>query len=219
MFGKFSKRNIKASLMQDKILEEIYSDKIYKKWLKINMEDLKGIYDFGLTLNPIIEKEVRMMFLHSKIRKSKTSFEDFCKNIFNKLINDFLKRSENIVDKNTLVVYRAIVINSLDQFINAIKTKRNTAFGSGLGIYWSFDKKKTEAWEGTGTGPEIIITAEINPENINFSEMVMANVHVEYGNLESEVTLNAGTQLKIINIEFSESGKSIKLDYPLYFNA
>ena len=113
------------------------------------------------------------------------------------------------------VIYRAMKIDDIDEFIAEVKKTGKTDVGC-VGTYWAFDADHAIAYMGD-TGKEYILVAVINPDDVNVFETITSYVIYSTGpgeeaGREDEITMKNGAKVRIVEIIDKVTGKSRKVN-------
>jgi hypothetical protein len=127
------------------------------------------------------------------------------------LKNYLIDRFENIkyrinskINNNKIIIWRAIEVPE-DWYNNLITN------GGKLGIYWTFNKNSADTYEGDGDyNNKVIIEAIVNIKYVDWVETYKCNLHLLFGEAESEIRLYKKSPLKIISIEINKTEVDIK---------
>ncbi len=90
----------------------------------------------------------------------------------------------------TITIHRAMKVK--DNWYETLEKE-----GKHLGIYWTYDEHKPEAYCGNSQPNEAIIITKVNEKYINWNETILLNMDVTLGYEEREIRLFKNTPLKI----------------------
>jgi len=100
---------------------------------------------------------------------------------------------------NSGILYRAMHIPSkLDDL-----DKEDFSKHEGVGIFWSYDRSGAEAHWGSGDSNEIVLVAQVEPEDVNWESTLFKSYWTS--SEELEVELEENTTIEIIGFEVSSS--------------
>ena len=126
---------------------------------------------------------------------------DHCKNI-----EDLRRlRSEELFDSiyhetkdegDKIRIYRAIQVQNVNKFMEALKAGKTIAGFDGIGIYWSWDSKAADAHWGAG-GHKLLIEALVPMNAIDFKETALLSMDNEE---ECEVRLLHNKDIEIVDV-------------------
>ena len=125
-------------------------------------------------------------------------FKDIAEEVdkYDQIYSEYYEAFNSWVHSNDGVVYRAMQIPSKLDDLKDIEYK-------GVGIYWSYEEEGAETHWGSGDKNEIVLVAEVEPEDVNWEE----SLYKSYYNLseEMEVVLNVNTSIDITGFKISSS--------------
>ena len=148
----------------------------------INKDQIRDLKDFGFIEGEILEDVIEKYWYYIDF------FDDF---------------------QDKFEIYRKMNVN-LESFLDDIKKGRFSRY-KGIGVYWSWDKKRAEAHWGAGNKEKILLVVDIKKVNIDWITTIFVNCRLNIGKEEAEIRVKKGTQLKIKYI-IRENGEKIDLN-------
>ena len=118
----------------------------------------------------------------------------------------FLSKIHSLINGETILVYRSMQVD--ENWVGSILSGENKS----LGNFWAYDKEKAHSWEGYDVNKPItvLLTAEINIENIIWHDTMDLFFIFSGNEMESELSLNHKTNFKLLTIEIIKDDKIIR---------
>jgi len=109
-----------------------------------------------------------------------------------------------------ILVYRALSVQDPLEFIEKLQS------GSmGIGIYWSFDRRKAKTYWGRSDLKTVILRGELPLESVDYKETVKANTTTAFSQDEDEITAIKGAKVYIEAVSLgdteTEIGKQVRI--------
>lgn len=190
---------INEKYMHDFDASDVVTDKYVKDFISNNSDTYyqyylneKGLDEDENDLNDIVNSRDYFLFVKNEL---KINFEKAQDEIYSNL--DYLNR-------DYFKIYREIHVDS--KWIDNLSTNVKR-----LGIYWTYDKSKAEAYWGHDKFKDIsvIITAAIKDNQVNWVETLQQNTDMFFSH-EKEIRLFKNTPIQII--EILVDGESLDLE-------
>lgn len=134
---------------------------------------------------------------------SETSpYKEFVKETLESRLTDIYDDITSKIRSGKLRIYREIQLDK-ENYIQHLQKE-----GKHLGIFWTTDYKKAEAYWGRG-GTSYLFDVEVDEKNVNWYETFFVRLDLTLGEMEEEIRLFKGTPLKLISLE--EGGKEVDI--------
>lgn len=125
--------------------------------------------------------------------------------------DEILETFDYLYHSKDIEIFRVITIRN-----NKWLTRLNTSYDKTipLGIYWSYEENAAEPHWG-GHGINVHIAAQVNPNDVDWYQSMMANMNVSIGEMEKELTLKPKVNLNVFKI--GTPGKEIEFNKNIKF--
>lgn len=181
---------INEKYMHDFNASDVITDEYIKDFISNNSDTYyqyylteKGLDEDEHDFDEVVNSKDYFLFVKNELE---ISFENAQEEIYSNL---------DYFDNNYFKIYREIYVDSkwLDNLSTNVKR---------IGIYWTYDKKKAEAYwrsDNESKNIAITITAIIRENQVNWIETLQLNTHMYFLD-EKEIRLFKNTPLQIIEI-------------------
>lgn len=180
---------INEKYMHDIDVSDVVTDKFVKDFISINSDTYyqyylneKGLDEDEHDFDNIVNSKDYFLFVKNEL---KISFEKAQDEIYSSL---------DYINNNYFKIYREIHVDSkwVDNLSKNIKR---------LGIYWTYDKNRAEAYWGHDKSKNIVvtITAVIRENQVNWVETLQQNTDMYFSD-EKEIRLFKNTPIQLIEI-------------------
>lgn len=116
-------------------------------------------------------------------------------------IDEFIRMIGGYLNEDdTITIWREMTVS--DEWISKLPTS-----GNRLGMFWSYDKDSAEAHWGGGESKRVLIQTSVKENYIDWNQTINANINLQLGEEEKEITLFKNTPIKIEAL--SVNGESI----------
>lgn len=144
-------------------------------------------------------------------------FNEYSREVFDGLVEDMtyeVERSFGANEDGLIDIWRSVSYvkkspagNHKDIYYAIVKGYR------GVGVYWSWDQKKAEAYWGESGGHELILHAMVRPEDVDWTETLFKSA---YGlREEREIRVKNGGSVMVVGVEDPKAGKIVELEEPI----
>ena len=121
-------------------------------------------------------------------------------------ISDFDNKAND--DGNKLLIYRAITVADVGEFLFHVANGEPLEGYDGLGVFWSWDKDSAQAHWGGSSGEEVVIEAMVNVNDIDAKLTLELNLHPSLGEDEAEIRVKPGAPIEVLGVYVEQDGQT-----------
>ena len=178
-------------------VDSILSDNGIKSIIDSDPDGFQGLLDYYIEVNNLDDTNPK------KIRNS-SEFQSF---VYQYLYNDteeIFYTIDDCIHNGKIKLYRLITVG--DNWLNHLSTQ-----GKRLGIYWTFDKEKAEAyWADSSKSNTALIEIEINEKYVDWDVTFKQLTSPSYSE-EKEIRLFKNTPINILSLEINDEPVDISI--------
>lgn len=100
-----------------------------------------------------------------------------------------------------LLAWRCIMVDNVDEFVDALKNGKYVGDHKGLGVYYAWSERSAECHWGKGTHA-VIVEALLPKESIDVEDTLWANMQMSTGKDEQEVRVKPGSKVFVNDISW-----------------
>lgn len=194
--------------LNDSDNHEYYNQETIEKFNEL-MESGKDIYYINRYMD--FDYEDGEEYLSDKGKQVYKS-KDFNKSIFENQFDEYGaydKILDNLTDNGVIKIWRSISFGKGDK----VDVYTNASNYKGVGVYWSWDEDKAEAYWGERDGDEYILHGLVRPDDINWQNTIYKSAY--HLKNECEIELEESGAVLIYRVTHKQTDKSLPLKKPI----
>lgn len=176
-----------ASTLIDKMVEISQDPKFFKRWRTESTQ--------GGEFSDLLAETLETMF-GEKSKYSAAQIKEASRSVMESQVETWLDDVNLVEEPGGIRLWRAMTVEDLGEFREALKRGQALSGRKGIGVYWSYDKDKAEAFWGEG-GENVLLSGVAPLESIDFVGTADVAFNPGLGTEEAEIRLKAGAPILV----------------------
>lgn len=187
--------------------------------MKSDLEEEYEKYGLEIELDYQDPENISYTFHKQELENFQKIFEDSHEEAIKESAREWFEDRESEIEyyfsskmeitSNHITIYRRLTVKDYEESKKHLSQGKPVAGYKGLGVFWAWDKDKSEAHWGHGAGQELLLVGRASLKDINWKETFAKNFCPSLGEDEAEIYLEEGSPIELISFFNEETGEEV----------